>query len=66
MVNYTCMFMAHAVFKDACVHMRTVHTIYTQPHKCTNTHTHTQIYILYFSSNHKQRKQTFTTKHVLT
>ena len=41
MVNYTCMYMVYAVCKHARVHVLTVHTIYTQPHMCTDRHTHT-------------------------
>jgi len=43
MVIYTCVYMVYAVCKHACVHMRTVHTIYTLPHMCTDTDTCTHI-----------------------
>ena len=52
MVNYTCMYMVYAVCKHACVHMCTVHTIYTQPHMCTDRHTHT-----YTHTKLRSRKQ---------
>jgi len=71
MVNYTHMYMVYAVCKHACVHMCTVRTIYAQPHiytdRQTDTNMHTYRYIYNtFSSHHKHRKQTFTTKYVLT
>jgi len=70
------MYMVNAVCKHARMHVRTVHTIYTQPHMCTDRHTHTHTYTHMhthrytynnFSSHHKHsRKQIFTTKYVLT
>jgi hypothetical protein len=46
MVNFTFMYMVYAICKYACMHMRTVHTIYTQPHMCTDTDTHTHIHTI--------------------
>ena len=69
-VNYTCMYMVYAVCKHACMHMCTVHTIYTQPHMCTDTHTHTHtctyidIHTILLAVIVDIEKKTFTTKRV--